>query len=211
MVEDKISKLIKEDRQQGVSKVAERFNNGNFIDGMEFNNEYEKKNFIEELAKAKEIVKTNKENLEKFIDGELRLPDEANISETALAYAIFDYAVKNNPSLIKKAFDYLKDVSVSAGQNVAFINQVYQTFENTDKLAYYLDQAQKMKNNKIIKQAKKWGFMKKTETIIETKVIEKIKKQIVKQKSKEAKYKDLKENLNTKIQDLDNFLKELKC
>lgn len=119
----------------GKRSVAVRLRQQAIDLGTQIEDQYFVKNFINEVAKSELLIENNKKMVVDIIDGKIPYPE--TVSKTAFIYAALEkYKIANDIPMVTKAYNALAEIGTSSGQDIALINSVYKTYDETSPEMY---------------------------------------------------------------------------
>ena len=200
-VKDNTYKLSDEKRK-GIRSVAKNLEDKAKELGISIEDSYEMKRFVEEVAISEQYLENNKDKIDDILDGSFPYPKD--VSKTAFIHTIIENAKANNDTkMLTKAYNALAEEGTTAGQNIAFINSIYKTYDETSPETYL---------NKIRAERESMAFRKdwklKNPFAIDEKKKEFIKKRTQRQKAIKTGVKD---RTTVKIKELENILESFMC
>lgn len=197
----KKSKKLRE-AKKGIRSVAKNLEDKAKELGISIEDSYEMKRFVEEVAISEQYLENNKDKIDDILDGSFPYPKD--VSKTAFIHTIIENAKANNDTkMLTKAYNALAEEGTTAGQNIAFINSIYKTYDETSPETYL---------NKIRAERESMAFRKdwklKNPFAIDEKKKEFIKKRTQRQKAIKTGVKD---RTTVKIKELENILESFMC
>lgn len=193
---------VSDEKRKGIRSVAKNLEDKAKELGISIDDSYEMKRFVEEVAISEQYLENNKDKIEDILNGAFPFPTD--VSRTAFLHTIIENAkAQNDTKTLTKAYNMLAEEGTKAGQDIAFINSIYKTYDETSPETYL---------NKIKAERESMAFRKdwklKNPFALKEKKEEFIKNRTQRQKAIKTGVKD---RTTIKIKELENILDSFMC
>lgn len=190
------------EKKTGTRSVAKRLEDKAKSLGISIEDSYEMKKFVTEVAVSEKYLENNKEKIEDILNGAFPYPTEA--SKTAFLHAIIEDAkARNDTKMLTKAYNRLAEEGTTSGQNIAFINSIYKTYDETSPETYL---------NKIKAERETMAYRKDWSLKNPFAADDRKKEIIEKRKERQRAIKNgVKDKTTVKIKELENILESFMC
>ena len=202
MTRAKQAQIIEREKKYGTRSVSQRLEDKTKALGISVEDNYEIKNFISEVAKSENILKDNQDKIADILNGKYPYPTE--VSKTAFLHTVIEeLKAKNDTKLLTKAYNQLAEEGTASGQNIAFINSIYKTYDETSPETYL---------NKIKAEREAMAFRKDWKLTNPFAIKEKKAERVKKIKERQTSIKSaVKDKTTIKIKELDSILDSFMC